>query len=127
MWTRRQFLTRGCGALCGLAGGGLILRAFSQQDVAAPDGAAARGMITRQARDAINQGLAYLGANQLADGSFGTYQHQGNVAITSLCGLAMMAGGHQPGRGRYGNVVSRALNFIVGLENPNGRAGYLHN
>jgi hypothetical protein len=128
MWTRRQFLTRGCGALCGLAGGALALRAFPQQDVAAPDGDAARGMITRAARDAINQGLAYLAANQIADGSFGTYQHQGNVAITSLAGLAMMAGGHQPGRGRYGTVVSRALNFVVGLDQfPNGRAGFLHN
>ncbi len=125
MLTRRQLLTRGSGALVSLASGGLLVRAF-QQDVPAPDGRAARGMITQPAQNAINQGLAYLAANQAAGGAFGTYQHQGNVAITSLCGLAMMAGGHQPGRGRYGNVVTRALTFVLDQEQRE-RPGFLYN
>ncbi len=59
-----------------------------------PDGNLARGMITPEAQRAIDDGLAYLAQQQAADGSFGTGQFQGNVAITSLCGLAFLAGDH---------------------------------
>src|SRR5207249_3479704 len=64
-----------------------------------PDGSAAKGMITPAAQQAIDQGLSYLAGHQHGDGSFGSVQYAGNVAITSLAALAMMAGGHQPGRG----------------------------
>jgi hypothetical protein len=124
MWTRRQFLSRGVGLSIGLATGGLALQAFS--DDAMPDGSQSRGMITRAAQEAIDMGLAYLAREQHADGSFGTNQHRGNVAITSLAGLAMMAGGHQPGRGRYGQVVTRALQFVLDQERPD-QPGFLHN
>ena len=40
------------------------------------------------------------------DGSFGTNGYSGNAALTSLAGLAFMAGGHQPDRGQYGRVVT---------------------
>lgn len=122
MWTRRQFLSRAAGATFGLAGGGVFL--LAQDNV--PEGHPARGMITPQAQEAIEAGLAYLAREQAPDGSFGTNQHRGNVAITSLCGLAFMAGGHQPGRGRYGRVVSRALDFVIRREDP-GIPGFLSN
>ncbi len=125
MWTRREFVVRGLGMGIGLAGGGMALRALSDEGV--PDGSASRGMITRPAQDAIDMGLAYLARNQHADGSFGTNQHRGNVAITSVAGLALMAGGHQPGRGRYGQVVLRALQFILDQEQRADRPGFLHN
>lgn len=86
----------------------------------------ARGMITRPTQEAIDQGLAFLARNQHADGSYGTNQHRGNVAITSLAGLAFMAGGHQPGRGRYGRSVTSALRFVLSMEDAN-QPGYLHN
>src|SRR5438552_10264349 len=124
MWTRRQFLSRGVGLSLGVASGDLALRALS--DDAMPAGNQSRGMITAAAQEAINMGLAYLAREQQADGSFGTGQHRGNVAITSLCGLAMMAGGHQPGRGRYGNAVTRALTFVLDQEQRD-RPGYLYN
>jgi hypothetical protein len=84
-------------------------------------------MITRPAQDAIDRGLAYLESQQNNDGSFGTVTHRGNVAITSLCGLAFMAGGNQPGRGRYGRVVTRALEFLVNLEQGSQPPGFLYN
>lgn len=124
MWTRRQLIARGCGACLTLASGGLIVRAFQEQGEA--DGRASRGMINRPAQTAIDQGLAFLEANQNANGSFGTNQHSGNIAITSVGGLALMAAGHQPGRGRYGNAVTRALQFIISMESPN-RPGFLTN
>jgi len=118
MNNRRRFLIRGTGALMGLAAGGLAWRGWAQ------DGG--RSMITQATQDAIDAGLAYLARSQNGDGSFGTNQHTGNVAITSLAGLAFMAGGHQPGRGRYGNHVTRALQNILNLESRNP-PGYLHN
>src|SRR5262249_17961703 len=84
-----------------------------------PDGSEAKGMVTKETQDAIDMGLAYLAKSQSANGSFGTRQgnigpdYKNNVAITSLAGLAMMAGGHQPYRGRYGHVVTRALEFVL--------------
>src|SRR5207247_622858 len=79
-----------------------------------------------EAERAIEGGLAYLKNQQHRDGSYGTgtYQH-GNVAITSLAGLAMMAGGHQPGRGAYGKVVTDALQFVMSQESRE-TPGYLH-
>jgi prenyltransferase beta subunit len=79
-------------------------------------------MITPAAQQAIDQGLAYLARHQHTDGSFGAYQYHGNVAITSLAGLALMAGGHQPGRGVYGDAVTRVLRYV--LDQDDGR-GYL--
>src|SRR5262245_1550300 len=63
-------------------------------------------MITPATQEAIDRGLKFLADRQNVDGSFGSGQHQGNVAITSLAGLAFMAGGHQPGRGKYGLHVT---------------------
>jgi hypothetical protein len=125
MWTRRQFLTRGCGAVLGLGSGALLARAFDPQPPVT-DGSASRGMVTRAAQTAIDQGLAYLEVVQQGDGAWGTGGHNGNVAITSLGALALMAGGHQPGRGRYGNAVTRALQHVISQEQQN-RPGFLHN
>jgi hypothetical protein len=125
MWTRRELLVRGVGLGLGLASGGVALRALCDEDV--PDGRQSRGMINRPAQEAIDMGLAYLARSQHADGSFGTQQHRGNVAITSLGGLAFMAGGHQPGRGRYGRIVTNALRFVLDQERVAERPGFLHN
>jgi hypothetical protein len=110
MWTRREFLAQG-GALAGLAVGGSSLLAIPDNKM--PDGSASKGMITTAAQKAIDQGLATLARNQHADGSFGSPNHKGNVAITSLCGLAFMSGGHQPGRGKYGKAVTKTVEYIL--------------
>ena len=41
---------------------------------------------------------------QNADGSFGNGTYRGNIAVTSLAGLAFMASGSSPGRGPYGDA-----------------------
>jgi hypothetical protein len=91
-----------------------------------PDGSLSKDMIDKKTQSAIDAGLAYLEKNQGFDGSFGTGQQSGSVAITSLGGLAFMAGGHQPGRGRYGKVVTRAIEFILKKEDHQ-IPGYLVN
>jgi hypothetical protein len=120
MWTRRQILTRGSLALLGCAAGTEALRGDDKD--ALPDGSASKDMITPPAQQAIDQGLEYLARMQHQDGSFGSIQYHGNVAITSLAGLAMMAGGNQPGRGHYGEVVTKCLRYV--LDQDDGR-GYL--
>src|SRR5437868_10415200 len=91
-----------------------------------PDGNLARGMISAEAQRAIDDALAYLAQQQAADGSFGTGQFTGNVAITSLCGLAFLAGGHQPGRGKYGRTVTKIVQYILDQEDK-GQPGFLNN
>jgi hypothetical protein len=131
MWTRRRFLTGGTASLLGLTGGLQALAELSTSDGGVserlPDGSMARGMITAETQQAIDQGLAYLEKEQAFDGSFGTGAHHGSVAITSLAALAMMAGGHQPNCGRYANVVRRALDFVLSQSGRAGTAGFLYN
>jgi hypothetical protein len=115
----------GCAATA-LGAGRLVLGALD--DGRLPDGSQSRGMITGEAQRAVDSGLAFLQGQQHPDGSFGTGNHKGGVAITSLAGLAFMAGGHQPGRGQYGRTVTRALEFLVNLEQRNStRPGFLYN
>jgi hypothetical protein len=118
---RRIFLTRGTGALLGLAGAGVCWRALAQ------DGSQARGMITERTQQAIDAGLAFLAQNQHEDGSYGTNQYHGNVAVTALAGLAFMSAGHQPGRGRYGPHVTRAVQYILANEDMGTYRGFLTN
>ncbi len=92
-----------------------------------PDGSAAKGMITPETQQAIDGGLAYLARSQAEDGSWGDRPlYAGNLAVVGLGGLAFLAGGHQPGRGAYGQVVSRALRFILSKEQTNP-VGFLFN
>jgi len=126
MANRRRFLVQTGAVAASLLGGRWVLGQLGGDD-GLPDGSQARGMITRSTQDAIDGGLAYLENQQYADGSFGTLQHRGNVAITSVAGLAFMAGGHQPGRGRYGRAVTKALEFLVNLEQRGNTQGFLYN
>jgi len=124
MITRRRFLQTGGVAFLSLA-------AAPGQNLAdvrdkLPDGSAAKDMITPACQQAIDAGLAYLAQNQHSDGSFGTGGYEGNVAITSLGALAMMSGGHQPGRGKYGKVVRDALEYVLSQEQGNP-PGFLYN
>ncbi|CAN5610595.1 terpene cyclase/mutase family protein [soil metagenome] len=129
MTHRRQFLGSAGGALLGMAGAGRLAFAAGQQE---PDGSQSKDMITPAAQVAINQGLRYLAGNQSGDGSYGSgsQTYNGNVAVTSLAALAMMAGGHQPGRNTYGDNVTRALRYVLDQADPRGflisRTGQSH-
>ena len=47
--------------------------------------------------------------------------------LLSLAGMALMAGGHQPGRGKYGAVVARAAEYVAERGASNTLPGYLNN
>ncbi|MCH8829709.1 MAG: terpene cyclase/mutase family protein [Planctomycetes bacterium] len=74
--------------------------------------------VGQKTETAIASGLAYLAANQHDDGSFGSGDYR--VAVTALSGMAFLAAGYTPGRGKYGKVVSSALQYILSRVQSNG-------
>lgn len=114
MWTRRRFLGQASTAGLALAAPGFA----NPSDDPLADGVPPREMITRDAQFAIERGLNFLANRQQSDGTFGgPYdRNRGNVAITSLAALALMAGGHVPGRGVHGKTVTRALDYVLRQE-----------
>ncbi len=83
-----------------------------------PEGTAE--MMTEATDKAIKNGLAWLARTQNADGSFGSGTYRGNIAVTSLCGLAFMASGSSPGRGPYGAQIDKALVYVMDNTSPSG-------
>ncbi len=71
--------------------------------------------INHSTRDAIAKGLEYLAAQQNRDGSWRSHGGSGTypVAMTSLCGLAILSGGNTPTQGPYARNVSSALTFLL--------------
>ncbi|MCC6427992.1 MAG: terpene cyclase/mutase family protein [Phycisphaerales bacterium] len=74
---------------------------------------AIEGEITPELEQAIAKGLAKLAEKQTPDGSFGGDRFGRSVAITALSCLAYMADGNLPGRGPYGEHVSKGLDHIL--------------
>jgi len=108
--TRRSALRL---AAAGGAAGLLGWAGHAQDPPRGPDPGA--DFITPEAQAAIDRGLAFLAAQQLDDGAFTSDRAGGGsaVGIAALAGLALMAGGHQPGRGRYARTVSHAVDYVL--------------
>ena len=77
-------------------------------------------MITPAADRAIKQGLAFLVSRQQPDGGFGSGNYRGNVAVSGLAGLALMSSGSTPGRGPYGQRVSRCVDYLLANTQESG-------
>jgi hypothetical protein len=101
---------------------------------AAPDGGDdPESEITPRLIQAVERGLAYLASAQRRDGSWlGSVGFKLNqdysvqeydvphVGVTALAGMAFLAGGHLPDRGEYGQVLDRAITFLIRQQNDNG-------
>jgi hypothetical protein len=68
---------------------------------------------------AVVRALAWLATQQQPNGSFPTVE-RGQSGVTSLCVLAFMAHGHNPGQGEYGQRLDRATDFIIQCQKENG-------
>jgi hypothetical protein len=77
-------------------------------------------MMTPETDEAIQNGLTWLGRSQNADGSYGNGAYRGNIAVTSLAGLAFMSSGSSPGRGPYGPQIDKALAYVMQNTSPSG-------
>lgn len=80
-------------------------------------------LITKKTQKAIDESLGVLAKQQNADGSFGTGQYNGNVAVTALAGLAFLSKGADE---NYDKVVAKAVKSVLSEEDPK-RPGYLQN
>ena len=100
-----------------------VLGGMAFPAVAAPDRKGSKNekspaeLVTPEARRAIDKGLSFLKRNQVKSGrnrgAFANGGLSGGVATASLGGLAMMCGGHAPGRGPYGKAIDRAVEFVM--------------
>ncbi len=101
---RRMLLSVACAALALAAG---TARADEPATTVKPQ------EITPEAQAAIEKGLAYLASIQGQDGSYVLYQGASNPGITGLAGLAFLAGGSVPGRGKYGANLDKAVEYVL--------------
>ncbi|HLU40162.1 MAG TPA: prenyltransferase/squalene oxidase repeat-containing protein [Planctomycetota bacterium] len=89
--------------------------------------------ITLELRRAVDDGHRWLAEHQHADGSW--HEHVGyklnsnyeitdynvpHVGVTALGLMSFLAGGHLPGRGRYGDNIQRGLEYVLGCVNETG-------
>lgn len=84
-------------------------------------------MMTLETRQAVQRGLDYLARRQNDDGSFGDGPYSRNVGVCGLAGLAFLSQGSTPGRGRYGNALTRCVQFVLSCCEDDGfitSAGY---
>lgn len=114
--------------------GAAMLPQRGGQDPGAPGGdRSSLEAVTEEQARAVEKGLAWLAERQqpsgcwdadvgfkLNEGYSVTGRDKGHLGVTALAGMAFLAGGHLPGRGRYGVVVERALDFVLGCVSEDG-------
>ena len=69
----------------------------------------------------IARALRYLAKQQQEDGSTGSGILRGNVAVTALAGLAMLADGSTPNEGRYRDNLRNGMRYVMST----AKDGYL--
>jgi len=106
---RRRFC-RDLSALC--VGAGLIFPRFSSADDAISENA--NDLPATKYRREIAESLEALAARQNDDGSFGSSSELfgRDPGVAALCGLAFLASGSAPRRGRFGARLELILNFL---------------
>jgi hypothetical protein len=72
---------------------------------------------TPQSEAALERGLSWLAQNQSPDGN---WQGNNDLGLVSMGALAFLSNGHLPGRGKYGQNVERAINFVLSHAKPSG-------
>lgn len=94
-------------------------------------------VVTNEQVIAVDRGLAWLADHQSEDGGWVakigfklnndfryTADDKGHLGVTSLACMAFLAGGHLPGRGKYGPNVDRGLQFVLSKVQDDGYITY---
>jgi hypothetical protein len=76
--------------------------------------------VTAEAHAAVQRGLEWLSKNQANDGSWRNSGGYGSypAAMTGLAGMAFIAGGSTPTRGRYWREVRQSASFLLKNADP---------
>ncbi len=78
--------------------------------------------ITTASEQALDRGITWLAENQGPKGNWDS----NDLGLIALGCLAFMADGHAPGRGRYGDNVQRALDYIINNAKGTGLLNISH-
>ena len=91
----------------------------SAQDYRYPPG------VTKEIHQSIQSGLQWLSRNQANDGSWRNNGGYGSypAAMTGLAGMALIASGSTPTRGRYWREVRQSVQFL--MDNSDPRSGVI--
>lgn len=111
--TRRGFFSAGAVGVASLAARRVLAQGERGDD-------SVGRLLTEPAQKAVSRGLEFLAARQQGDGSFGATGYQGNVAVTSLAAMAMMAAGSTPDRGPFGRAVAKFLDYALASAQQSG-------
>jgi len=99
----------------------VLLLSTAPEPEATPTVPAPTGELSPAVSAAIEKGLTWLAERQADDGSFGSLSHYGpHVGITGLAGIAFMADGSMPGRGRHADIVDKCLGFMISQSSESG-------
>jgi hypothetical protein len=92
-----------------------------------------QSFITRSLERSVIRGHEFLAARQHPQGYWAqdvgfklntdynvTNPATGHVGVTSLALMSFLAGGHVPGRGKYGDAIDRGLKYILRCVKENG-------
>lgn len=69
--------------------------------------------------DAVERGIKWLATQQNANGSFNS-NHGPDMHTTSYAVMAFMSQGYQPGRGRYGGQITKAIEWLLSSQREDG-------
>jgi hypothetical protein len=72
-----------------------------------------------QVEKGVDHALAWLATQQAEDGSFPSLA-TAQPAITSFCVLAFLSRGYQPGPGRFGLQLERAVDYVISCQKEDG-------
>ncbi|MCA8942073.1 MAG: terpene cyclase/mutase family protein [Planctomycetes bacterium] len=116
-----------------LLAGSIPLVAGNAQEPERRSSEVGRALITRDVLAAVSDGLAWLASQQSEDGYWTqdvgfklnssyriTAPDSPHVGVTALALMSFLAGGHLPGRGQYGHVVERGLDYVLSRVGENG-------
>jgi hypothetical protein len=112
---RRAFLSAAAGASLAFA---LPALADKNDGIASRPNQVRGDEINEAQKIAVAKGLTWLSKTQQSDGCYG--RNSSSAAITSLAGIAFMSAGNLPGRGRYGEIVSKCVAYICNASQESG-------
>ena len=110
----------GGGRFRGYGGGGHVRRATDVGGATVTADAVER---------AIGNGLEYLARQQRENGSYPAAYGE-SAAVPALAGMAFLAKGHLPGSEPYGDMINRAIDFVISCADMRDNApfkGYMGN
>ena len=76
--------------------------------------------VPSKVRDAVDKALAWMKENQKPDGTWPQGGAAGSTAVPSLAALAFLSRGHVPGQGPYGDVIDKAIDFVLDSQKDSG-------